>query len=736
MKVLYIIDTLEGYGAEKSIVEIATGFTRIKPVFVHVYQGDMLKANLEQAGIKVYSLDLNKKYGFNSALQKLIPIYQKERPDIVHATLFRSEIIARKLKSKFPGIILIGSFVSNPYSSVRLKKKNPIDRLKLNFFHKLDKKSSENVDYFISNSCVIKKQTCKALDVNEKKVKVIHRGRDSSKYSPKKKLERFPHLNRNKLILLNVSRLIELKGQEDLIKAMPSIVRYNSGISLVFAGNGPHREYLERLVTKLRLDPYVQFLGRVDNINELLIKANIFLYPSYSEGLPGALIEAMLSGRIIICSDIPENLECVDQDSALIYEKGNIEELSKKILKVLRNPKEYKYLGINARTRAIANFELRERIIDYQDFYYDIKEKQTKRNLRILHLIQKPQNRGAETFACQLANHQRNLGNNVKVISVFSGNANLPWTDNIESLEASPNLRFTDFKAWKKLSVIIEEFNADIVQANAGDTLKYAVLSKQLYKWESPIVFRNASEVGRYLKSKFQKRFNKFLYSKVDQVISVSELSKNDITTQFPTLKNKTIAIPVGIENKGVIKPKELKPVGLKHIIHVGGFTFEKNHEGLLNIFKGVLRNNPHTFLHLVGDGPKRAEIENLVNENGLSKNIHFHGFVNDPLNYIKAADILVLPSIIEGLPGVILESMYCQTPVVAYNVGGISEILNSKTGKLINANDETQFIQAILDVLKNPNKSMIDNAKEQVESKYLNKAIAKRFQEAYYYNY
>lgn len=736
MKVLYIIDTLEGYGAEKSIVEITKGFSEITPVFIHIYQGDMLKADLEQAGIKVYSLDLNKKYGFNTALEKLIPIYQYERPEIVHATLFRSEIIARKLKRKFPAIILVGSFVSNPYSSERLRNKNAIARMKLNYFYRLDRQTSGYVDYFISNSYVIKKQTCRKLGVQENKVKVIHRGRDSSKFNPEKRIEKFPHLKRNKIVLLNVSRLIQLKGQEDLIRALPTVLKYNKDVSLVFAGHGPYRESLERIVNKLKLDPYVQFLGRIDNINELLLKADIFLYPSYSEGLPGALIEAMFSERTIICSDIPENLECVDHNSALIYNKGNIIDLSKNIIQVLRNPINYKHLGERARKRAIAKFELKERIQDYENFYLEIKHRQTKRGLRILHLIQKPQNRGAETFACQLAQHQQRLGNKVKIVTIFSGNAQLPWKGEIESLGASAKSRFIDFKAWKTLAKMINEFRPDIVQANAGDTLKYAVFSKMLFKWKSPIVFRNASEVGRYLKNNFHKKFNSFLYSKVDQVISVSELSKNDITTNFPILRNKTVAIPVGIEKDGWITQKKLKFEDHKHILHIGGFTFEKNHEGLIKIFKRIIEEKPNTHLNLVGDGPKRTEIEKLVRDKGLENHVSFHGFVNDPLSYIKASDVLVLPSIIEGLPGVILESMYCKTPVVAYDVGGVSEILNSQTGSLISANDESKFANAVLQVLNTPNQNLIENAKEQVENEYLNSQIAKRFQDAYHYHY
>ncbi|WP_165499101.1 glycosyltransferase [Gramella sp. KN1008] len=703
---------------------------------MHIYQGDLLKPRLEHAGIKVYSLDLNQKYAFNKALEKLIPIYLREKPDIIHATLFRSEIIARKLKQKFPNICLIGSFVSNAYSSERLRRKNLLDKLKLQFFFNLDRRTVKYVDYFISNSHTIKDRTCEALRIDSQKVEVIYRGRSSSKFDPKTNLEKFPYLNNHNTILLNVSRLIPLKGQEDLLEALPEIIKRFGNVSLIFAGHGAYREFLEEKARFLKVEPHVHFLGRVDNINKLLLHANIFLYPSYSEGLPGALIEAMMAERIIICSNIPENLECVDSNSAIIYKKGNVSELSTAIIKVLNNPEKYRYLGENARKQAIKKFELGKRIVDYQDFYKRIKGKPKNKKFRILHLIQKPQNRGAETFACQLANHQINLGNEVKIVSIFKGNSTLPWHDDINYLQTSSTLRLVDVQGWKKLNKIIRDFKPDVVQANAGDTLKYAVFSKKIFRWKTPIIFRNASEVGKYLNNHLQRKLNDFLYQNVDQVISVSRTSRNDIITNFPILKNKTIAIPVGIENRKKIISEELQPSGYRHIIHVGGFTFEKNHEVLVRIFEKILKKHENVHLHLLGDGPLKKNIEKLVKQQSLQKNISFYGYVNDPLPYIKAADVLVLPSIIEGLPGVILESMYCKTPVVAFNVGGMAEIVGKETGHLIPPNNEEAFVYAVRQILKGDNSEIISNAYNMVETKYLNRKIAERFQEAYNFHF
>lgn len=371
MKVLYLIDSLEGYGAEKSLVEIAVNLSSVEPVFVQVYQGDMLRSRLEEERIKVYLLDHTAKYGFKQALEKLVPIYLQEKPDIIHATLFRSEIIARKLKKRFPEICLVGSFVSNMYSQARYIDKNLLDRVKLYYFHLLNKSNIGTVDYFISNSRTIKDSTADALDIPLTKIKVIYRGRDINQFP-----RAFGNIPEDSVPrkLLNVSRLIPLKGQIDLLKALFLIKEEFPDIKLSFAGHGPYLSSLKREVIKLELQERVEFLDRVDDIPAVLNDADLFVYPSYSEGLPGALIEAMMAGKIIIASDIPENLECVDTHSAVIFKKGNIKELASKIQEVLLNWSEFQPLGINARNQALEKFEIRKIVSQYEQAYTSFLE--------------------------------------------------------------------------------------------------------------------------------------------------------------------------------------------------------------------------------------------------------------------------------------------------------------------------------------------------------------------------
>lgn len=375
IKVLFVIDTLEGYGAEKSLVEIAKNLREVSPVFVHVYKGSMLKSSLEEAGIKVYSINLLKKYDFKNAVKYLEKIYLKENPNLIHATLYRSEIITRKLKLKYPEIKLIGSLVNNAYSNDRYARKNYFTKLKLFYFFLLERKTVPLVDLFISNSYTIKKITGKVLKIPNEKIQVVFRGRNKKNYKDFINKSEKNKTKGDKFFLLNVSRLIPLKGQLDLIRSLPEVSK-KFNFELIIAGDGYYRENLEREIERLSLKDHVKIIGRTDNVRYFLKKADVFVYPSYSEGLPGALIEAMMAGNIIISSNIPENLECVNKNCAVIYKKGNVLELTESILKVLGNLNSYRSLGLNAQKRAYNLFDVKSIVGQYEEIYKSlIKDK-------------------------------------------------------------------------------------------------------------------------------------------------------------------------------------------------------------------------------------------------------------------------------------------------------------------------------------------------------------------------
>jgi L-malate glycosyltransferase len=355
--------------------------------------------------------------------------------------------------------------------------------------------------------------------------------------------------------------------------------------------------------------------------------------------------------------------------------------------------------------------------------------------LKIFHLVQKPQLRGAEVFASQLATHLNEKGHTCIMVFVFPGSAPLPFTGVMKHLNGSPKRRMWDWPAWRQLAQLIKEEKPDIIQANAGDTLKYAVLSKSFFRWKQPIVFRNASTISLYIKTLPARMLNGFFFKYASRIVSVSSTSATDFAKLFPQFKERIVKVPIGIEETDFKAQDPMQGASKPVLVHVGGFTYEKNHTRLIEIFETIHKKQPGASLHLVGSGPLHAQIQDLVIQKGLEQQVRFYGFRNDAIQFIKNADVLLLPSIIEGLPGVILEAFYCKTPVVAYDVGGIGEVvINGKTGYLVPKGNEEMFANNVLAALdKTPgNDQLVQNAWQLVMNEYLNTSIAGKFLAVY----
>jgi glycosyltransferase involved in cell wall biosynthesis len=134
-----------------------------------------------------------------------------------------------------------------------------------------------------------------------------------------------------------------------------------------------------------------------------------------------------------------------------------------------------------------------------------------------------------------------------------------------------------------------------------------------------------------------------------------------------------------------------------------------------------------------VGDGPLRKNIEELATAYGIECSVVFHGAIRDPLKSFGHADALLLPSLIEGAPAIILEGFAAGIPVIAYNVGGIRHLVqNNITGYLVEKNDEGSFVQAVVAALSERNTGLVQNARQQVVEHYNNEKICTEFEDLY----
>ncbi|MFH2136447.1 MAG: glycosyltransferase family 4 protein [Patescibacteria group bacterium] len=156
--------------------------------------------------------------------------------------------------------------------------------------------------------------------------------------SPSEILEKY-NLEKDKYLLM-VSRLVRHKGAHYLIKAFQDIRKNDasfSGLKLVFAGDSVFTDdYVKELKDLAKDDQSVVFVGFQSGrpLEDLFLNSLAVVHPSESEGLPVAVLEAMSYGKVVLASDIPENMELI-KDYGFSFQNKNVSDLTLRLREVL-----------------------------------------------------------------------------------------------------------------------------------------------------------------------------------------------------------------------------------------------------------------------------------------------------------------------------------------------------------------------------------------------------------------
>lgn len=147
-------------------------------------------------------------------------------------------------------------------------------------------------------------------------------------------------------------------------------------------------------------------------------------------------------------------------------------------------------------------------------------------------------------------------------------------------------------------------------------------------------------------------------------------------------------------------------PNAVEIVVSAGRLSPEKGHRYLVEAIGRLQGSLNHTHFVFCGDGPCQKELEKRAKELGISQFCHFVGFRKDIKDIFQAMDFMVLPSLTEGLPNVVLEAFACAKPVVAADVGGVPEIVeDGVNGILVPPGRSDLLAEAIKNCLIAPEK-------------------------------
>jgi len=216
--------------------------------------------------------------------------------------------------------------------------------------------------------------------------------------------------------------------------------------------------------------------------------------------------------------------------------------------------------------------------------------------------------------------------------------------------------------------------------------------------------------------TKFSDKLRPFivrtLYPRADKVLCVSKSVQADLAAVSRLGEEKLVTLYNMIDIAEIDRlakepaPRVLRdlPADLPIILAIGRLNHQKNHASLIKAF-AVVRRKTAARLIILGEGPLRAELEHLAVETGFGTDILLPGFDPNPFPWYQRAEVVVLPSLYEGLPGVLLEGLAMRKKIVAADCpGGSAEVLmDGKFGRLVPVDDPNSLATAILDALNKP---------------------------------
>jgi glycosyltransferase involved in cell wall biosynthesis len=296
------------------------------------------------------------------------------------------------------------------------------------------------------------------------------------------------------------------------------------------------------------------------------------------------------------------------------------------------------------------------------------------------------------------------------------------------------------FSDVKHLAQIIDREKPDIVHAFMYQAIQIARLAKSFTR--APFRLISSPRVNYRTRSRLSLLLDLGLKHRDDLVITESEASRRFLIEKLCYSPDVVMTIHNGIDptHRTVTHEERVK---IRAGINLGPGDILIGAMGRLDTQKGfdvlidalsLLKKYPLSCA-ILGEGPERPRLEQLIADHHLQKNVHLIGEVEQPDAWLSAFDVYCLPSRWEGLPNALLEAMRRGLPIIASDVDGVPEVITSGTDGLLVAPENVEgFADALKTLANDPplREKLSSNAKTTVAERYSLVRMIKDYEHIY----
>lgn len=367
IRILYLYENLHIGGAEQLLLTTLKylNHDKFNPVVCCISEKGKIGSEIEKLGVPVRVLNRKVNLWNIRIILDLVKIFKREKPDILHSSLFYPSYFGRitALFTKIPIVIITEHGTHSNFKKF--------------YHHWIDFILSFFTTKVVAVSRAVKEYLLRYALIPEQKIAVIHNAIDFERFNTAFGMDK--NLVRQKLGFLEsnfligcVSNLAPWKGQLILLQAFSRVIRYFPSAKLCIVGRNAasFRQELEAFVQKNKFGESVYFLGERRDTPWILRAFDIFVFPSLTEGLGISLLEAMYMGIPAVASSTEGILEIIENnENGILVPPGDFKELAKEIIILLKDKDKMQRIGCNARKKIEMLFSPKTYIEKLELFY-------------------------------------------------------------------------------------------------------------------------------------------------------------------------------------------------------------------------------------------------------------------------------------------------------------------------------------------------------------------------------